>query len=129
MQYDHILIRYGEMSLKGKNIKQFIIKLQENLQQKIKEFPNVKVTRTQGRMFVLLNGHDPEPVMEKCKKVFGIQSLSLAIKVDNDIEQIKEAALFALQNAKDVKTFKVAVKRINKNFPIHTNELNQVLGA
>lgn len=129
MQYDHILIRYGEMSLKGKNIKQFIIKLQENLQQKIKEFPNVKVTRTQGRMFVLLNGHDPEPIMEKCKKVFGIQSLSLAIKVDNDIDQIKEAALFALQNAKDVKTFKVAVKRINKNFPIQTNELNQLLGA
>ncbi|RDW16362.1 tRNA 4-thiouridine(8) synthase ThiI [Oceanobacillus arenosus] len=129
MQYDHILIRYGEMALKGKNIKQFIIKLQENLQQKIKEFPNVKVTRTQGRMFVLLNGHDPEPVMEKCKKVFGIQSLSLAIKVDNDIEQIKEAALFALQNAKDVKTFKVAVKRVNKDFPIHTYELNQILGG
>ncbi|RDW21545.1 tRNA uracil 4-sulfurtransferase ThiI [Oceanobacillus chungangensis] len=129
MQYDHILIRYGEMSLKGKNIKQFIIKLQENLQQKIKEFPNVKVTRTQGRMFVLLNGHDPEPVMEKCRKVFGIQSLSLAIKVDNDIEQIKEASLFALQHAKDVKTFKMTVKRIDKNFPIHTNELNQLLGA
>lgn len=38
MQYDHILIRYGEMSLKGKNIKQFIIRLQENIQAKLKDF-------------------------------------------------------------------------------------------
>lgn len=71
MQYDHILIRYGEMALKGKNIKQFILRLQENIQQKIKEFPDAKVKRTQGRMFVLLNGHDPQPILEKLKKIFG----------------------------------------------------------
>lgn len=68
MEFDHILIRYGEMALKGKNIKQFITQLQQNVQQKVKEFPNVKVKRTQGRMFVILNGNDPEPIMEKCKK-------------------------------------------------------------
>src|SRR5690625_6909463 len=87
MQYDHILIRYGEMALKGKNIKSFILQLQQNIQQKVKDFPGVKVKRTQGRMFVLLNGHDPEPIMDKCRHVFGIQSLSLAIKVENRSEE------------------------------------------
>src|SRR5699024_313304 len=83
--------------------------------QKLKEFPHVKVQRTQGRMFVLLNGHDPVPVMERCKNIFGIQSLSLAVKVENDLEKIKDAALFALQQGTDVTTFKVSVRRINKN--------------
>ncbi|WP_249872016.1 tRNA uracil 4-sulfurtransferase ThiI [Oceanobacillus saliphilus] len=128
MQYDYILIRYGEMALKGKNIKQFIIRLQENIQQKIKEFPDAKVKRTQGRMFVLLNGHDPEPIMDKLRKIFGIHSLSLAIKVDNDLEKIKEAALYALKKNEDVRKFKVSVKRIAKDFPVRSQEMNQVLG-
>jgi thiamine biosynthesis protein ThiI len=128
MQYDHILIRYGEMALKGKNIKKFILQLQQNIQQKLKEFPNVKVKRTQGRMFVLLNGHDPEPIIEKCRHIFGIQSLSLAIKVENDTEKIKEAALYALKESSNVRKFKVTVKRINKDFPVRSQEMNQLLG-
>ncbi|WP_156291483.1 tRNA uracil 4-sulfurtransferase ThiI [Oceanobacillus salinisoli] len=129
MEFDHILIRYGEMALKGKNIKQFINQLQQNVQQKIKEFPGVKVKRTQGRMFVLLNGNDPKAVMEKCKNVFGTQSLSLAVKVENDVEKIKEAALYALNNGENIHKFKVTVKRINKDFPVRSQEMNQVLGG
>lgn len=129
MTYDHILIRYGEMSLKGKNIRSFIIKLQENLQAKLKDYPGVKVSRTQGRMFVLLNGQEPGPIMEVCRKVFGIQSLSLAIKVENDIEKLKEAALTALNNADNIQTFKISTRRINKGFSHGSQEVNQILGA
>ncbi|RYG74929.1 tRNA 4-thiouridine(8) synthase ThiI [Lentibacillus lipolyticus] len=129
MQYDHILIRYGEMALKGKNRKSFILQLQNNLRQQLQEFPNVTIKRTQGRMFVLLNGHDPEVIMDKCKNIFGIQSLSLAIKVRNEEEEIKAAALWALQNEQGARTFKVSVKRIDKNFPIRSQQMNQVLGA
>lgn len=129
MQFDHILIRYGEMALKGKNIKKFIIRLQENIQHKLKEYPNTKVKRTQGRMFVLLNGHDPEPIIDICKNIFGIQSLSLAIKAENDIDAIKDAALFALKSGEDVQRFKVSVKRIEKGFPLGSQAMNQELGG
>ncbi|MBP1968906.1 thiamine biosynthesis protein ThiI [Virgibacillus natechei] len=129
MQFDHILIRYGEMALKGKNIKKFIIRLQENIQHKLKEYPNTKVKRTQGRMFVLLNGHDPEPIIDICKNIFGIQSLSLAIKAENDIDAIKDAALSALKSGEDVKRFKVSVKRIEKGFPMGSQAMNQELGG
>src|SRR5690625_1256704 len=128
MQYDHILIRYGEMALKGKNIRSFIQALQENLQVKLKDFPNVKVKRTQGRMFVLLNGHEPEPIIGCCRKVFGIHSLSLALKVENDGEQIKEASLEALKKA-DTRTYKVAAKRVDKSFPHGSLEMNQIVGG
>lgn len=129
MQYDHILIRYGEMALKGKNRKRFIVQLQDNLRQKLKGYPGVTVKRTQGRMFVLLNGYEPDPIMEKCRDVFGIQSLSLAVKSQNKEENIKAAALWALENSENVQSFKVSVKRIDKNFPIRSQDLNQVLGG
>ncbi|MFD1038149.1 tRNA uracil 4-sulfurtransferase ThiI [Virgibacillus byunsanensis] len=129
MQFDHILIRYGEIALKGKNRKKFFLKLQENVQQKLQTFPDVKVKRTQGRMFVLLNGQDPEPIMNTCKNIFGIQSISLAIKVQNDVEEIKDATLFALKNDNHAKTFKVSVKRIDKNFPVRSQDMNQLLGG
>ncbi|QKY69692.1 tRNA uracil 4-sulfurtransferase ThiI [Lentibacillus sp. CBA3610] len=128
MQYDHILIRYGEIALKGKNRKTFIIQLQNNLRRQLKSFPDAVIKRTQGRMFVLLNGHDPDQVMEKCQHVFGIQSLSLALKVQNDETEIKDAALWALKNSTDVRTFKVSVKRIDKQFPIRSQDMNHVLG-
>lgn len=128
MQYDYILIRYGEMALKGKNIKAFILRLQENIQNKLQDYKNVKVKRTQGRMFILLNGHDPEPIIDKCKHIFGIQSLSLAIKEENDPDKVKEAALYALKKNDAASTFKVTVKRINKDLPIRSQEFNHVVG-
>ncbi|GAA0429748.1 tRNA 4-thiouridine(8) synthase ThiI [Lentibacillus halophilus] len=129
MEYDHILIRYGEMALKGKNRKSFILQLQNNLKQQLEDFPHAVVKRTQGRMFVLLNGHDSEAIIHKCKQVFGIHSLSPAIQVSNDEDEIKAAALWALQHERDVRTFKVTVKRIDKNFPIRSQQMNQILGA
>lgn len=129
MQYDHILIRYGELGLKGKNIKQFIMQLQKNIRYALRDYPDIKVTRSMGRLFVVLNGENPEPVIEKCQHVFGIYSLSLAIKVGNEISEIEQAALYALQEKSDVSTFKVSVKRANKNFPIRSQEMNQRLGA
>lgn len=129
MEFDHLLIRYGEMALKGKNIKTFIIKLQENIQRKLQDHPGIKVKRTQGRMFILLNGEDPEPIIAKCKQIFGIQSMSLAIKVENDEEQIKQAALYALESGENAETFKVSVKRIDKTFPIRSQEMNRVVGG
>lgn len=129
MNYDHILIRYGELGLKGKNINQFISKLQSNLQKVLAPFPNVKVSRSRGRMYVVLNGNEHEPIVEACRKVFGIYSMSLAMKVENNEDAIKEAALQALLKAKDAKTFKVSVRRANKQFPISSQEMNQILGA
>lgn len=129
MQYDHIIIRYGEIALKGKNRKLFIGKLHDHVRVKTKGFPNIKIKRTRDRMYIHLNGEDHEAIMEKLKDVFGIQSMSVAIKVENDEETIKEAALFALHEATDVKTFKISTKRVDKTFPIRSQDMNQVLGG
>lgn len=129
MKYDHILIRYGELALKGRNQKIFINQLQNNLRHQLADFSKVQVKRTQGRMFILLNGQEPDSIIEKCRRIFGIHSLSLALKVDNELEIIKEAALKTLLDEPEGTTFKVEVRRANKAFPIQSQEMNQKLGA
>src|SRR5699024_3470049 len=56
-------------------------------------------------------------------------SMSLALRVNNDEQSIKDGALFALKNSENTATFKVAVRRANKQFPIGSQEMNHVLGA
>lgn len=129
MQYNHILIRYGEISLKGNNQKLFLLQLQNNIRHKLKRFENIQVKRTQGRMFVVLNGHDPEPIIEVLQNIFGIHSMSVALRVDKDLESIKRGALHALTQSQQANTFKVSVRRVDKSFPIGSQEMNQVLGG
>src|SRR5699024_4395459 len=127
--YDHLLIRYGELGLKGKNMNQFINKLQSNLQRALANFPDVRITRSPGRLFVVLHGQDPEPVIKACQKVFGIYSMSLAMKVENDEAAIKSAALASLQNVRSAKTFKVKVRRANKDYPTTSMDMSRLLGG
>jgi thiamine biosynthesis protein ThiI len=129
MQYDHILIRYGELSLKGKNRSKFIDKLKANLKGKLREFPDIRVKKSRHRMFIELNGQKPEPIIEKIRDVFGIQSYSLALKTNSEIEDIKKGAIHAIKEAGAINTFKVSAKRADKSFPIPSQELNHVIGG
>ncbi|RSK28182.1 tRNA 4-thiouridine(8) synthase ThiI [Bacillus sp. HMF5848] len=130
MVYDHILIRYGEISTKGRNRKRFVSQLQARLKALLIEYPNAFVKQSRDRMYIVLNGEPHEPIIEALKHVFGIQSFSLAIKTDNNIEQIKEAALKALHDSeKTITTFKVSTRRAYKQFPHDSNELNHIIGG
>ncbi|MFG6116636.1 tRNA uracil 4-sulfurtransferase ThiI [Halobacillus sp. MO56] len=129
MQFDQIMVRYGEMALKGKNRHKFEQKLQSNLTHKLKRYPATKLKKTRDRMYVMLNGEDPYKVMETCQEVFGIQSLSFAVRTEQDEDKIKEAVLFAFNDADNAKTFKISAKRTDKTFPVGSQEMNQRLGA
>ncbi|KEF39604.1 tRNA sulfurtransferase ThiI [Schinkia azotoformans MEV2011] len=132
MEYDHILIRYGEMSLKGKNRSKFSQILKNNIKVLLKLNGCTKaiVNRTKDRMFIDLNGDDHEKISEILKDVFGIQSFSLAMKVTSELEEIQKGALSALQEANPhAKTFKVTAKRPDKSFPIRSQELNHLIGG
>ncbi|SES35547.1 tRNA uracil 4-sulfurtransferase ThiI [Salipaludibacillus aurantiacus] len=131
MHYDHILIRYAELSLKGKNRKQFEKKLEANIRDVLKEFPAIKVRRSFGRMFVKLNGENGHAVTDHLKDVFGIHSLSPSLKVQLNKEDICEGALWAAEDSlpEGRGTFKVSVRRTNKDFPLRSQEMNKVIGG
>ena len=84
MKYDRILIRYGEMTTKGRNRNVFVRRLKNNVSKKLHMFPNIQIEYMRDRMYILLNGEPHEPIIEKLKTVFGIHSFSLAMKCHNE---------------------------------------------
>ena len=62
VNYDTVLIRYGELSTKGKNRKDFIRKLDQNIRHMLKDFPALTYQRTFDRIYIRLNGEDPEKI-------------------------------------------------------------------
>ncbi len=87
--YSEIMIRYGELSTKGKNRMRFINKLRNNISDVLSIYPQVKVTADRDRAHAYLNGADYEPVAESLKQVFGIQNFSPVYKVEKSVEVLK----------------------------------------
>lgn len=129
--YDVILVRYGEISLKGKNRNFFVHTLTQRIRENIAHLKPRKVEIRYGRLYVPVLD-DSEELLEALRKVFGIVSLSPAIRVSRDEEQIKNACLELLRKTIDPKipkTFKVDTRRSDKTFPVKSMDMNQILGG
>jgi thiamine biosynthesis protein ThiI len=129
MNWNVILIRYGELSLKGRNQKLFEDRLIRNIREKLKDYESVSVTREHGRLFVELGDHPAEPIMELLKDIFGIVSFSPAIRIHSQIEEIEQTAARIFSSYSNVSTFKVESRRADKRFPIRTGEINPRVGS
>lgn len=131
MQYEHILIRYGELALKKRNRREFETQLVRNIKKSLKAHPKVQVERVYGRMYLVLNGEPYEQVEAKLKKVFGIHSFSPTRFLQTfDLEAIQHAALEAVLDVDPApRTFKAVVKRPNKQFPHRSQEMNHLVGG
>lgn len=127
-QYDHILIRYGELSLKGKNRNSFIKRLLVNVKQALKSFEKLEFQKTHDRMYIYLHGEDADQVCKTLEKVFGISSFSLAIKTKPDIDEIVKACYESL-NLSIPHTFKVAARRSDKTFPYISDQINRMVAT
>ena len=126
--YDHILVRFGELSTKGKNKKDFIKRLLTNVKNALRDYDRLTFERTHDRMYIMLNGEDHQAVAEHLKQVFGISSFSFALKVDTDIEVIKETCLRVAKQS-DAKTFKMETRRSFKQFPMVSDEINRAVAG
>lgn len=129
MIYDYLVVRFGEITLKGKNKKQFVVKLEDDVREKLRGFPQLEIKRHFDDLEIKLNGEDSADVLAVMQRVFGIQNISPAIKVGTDLEQIREGVLRVANQENGAKTFKIAARRKDKRYPIHGNELNQELGG
>ncbi|MEC2054731.1 tRNA 4-thiouridine(8) synthase ThiI [Peribacillus psychrosaccharolyticus] len=130
MEFDHIIIRYGELSTKKRNRKSFVDKMKSHIRWAIKDLKHAKVTSSRDRMYVLLNGEDHLEVIQRIKGVYGIQSLSPALKIGRDIEEVKTAALYYFEQlSKRPETFKITTRRSDKDYPYDTNEMNHLIGG
>lgn len=130
-EISEIMIRYGELSTKGKNLKDFIRVLAKNVSSVVSDLDHVEVNWSRDRMHVKLNnsGHGRE-VMDRLQNVFGIQTLSPAIKVEKSLEAAEDmVAKIAKEKFEPGMTFKIDTHRSDHEFEYNSMELNRLLGA
>ena len=128
MIYDHIMVRFGELSTKGKNKKDFIRMLANNIGNTLSEYDEIEIITKYDHIYVKLNGANPDDIIELLQDVSGIHSLSLVLKTDEDIENLKNVCL-EMVKAEEGKTFKVHAKRANKKYPIISDQINREIAA
>lgn len=129
MQYSEIMVRYGELSTKGKNRKDFIKQLGKNVRAVLHPFPNLEVKAQRDRLHVSLNDEDDEAVINALKGVFGIENFYPSIQVDKNMDAIKQTALqMVREQYREGATFKINTRRQDKHFDYNTNQINNILG-
>jgi len=125
-----ILVRYGEIGLKGKNRAGFESALVRNIRTALAGTEGLHVFREHGRVYV--KHHDASgTVLEKLARIFGIVSFSPVSVSSPDVEAIKNEALKEAVRAgcREGTTFKIETRRANKRFPITSPEVSRMVGA
>lgn len=139
--YDLIIIRYGEISLKGDNINDFISQLVSNIEQATADLGDFEISTIYGRIFLYAENDMIEKIVQRLVNVPGIISLSPAQRFrigkkvnkfnDTDFEELKKSVVKLFKNEVHnyPTTFKVETTRADKSFPIESPKLNRDLGG
>ena len=128
---DVIMIKYGEIILKGQNRPLFEEKLIKNIKFKINGLGEYKIKKMQATIYIEPkdSSYPYEEAIARLLKVFGIVSVTRAKHLEKDMEQVKAEALRCMEALKGkVKTFKVESKRSDKKFPLKSPDINQEVG-
>ena len=130
MIYDSIMVRYGELSLKGKNKKDFINTLSENIKMSLLDMQELSFEKQYDRFYVVLNEFsDVDEILNRLSKIPGIHNFSLVKKVSKDIEKINDVSLEIIKEIESESfeplTFKVKASRQDKNFSLISDDINR----
>lgn len=136
MEEQTLIIRFGEIALKGRNKPYFekvlLSKIRERLE-KLKSEGEISLKREQGLIILKADKSIPtDKILGELKKVFGIASISPAIETGSDIEEISmEASLFVkeLKAGRKIETFKVEGKRSDKTYAVQSPDIGRITGA
>jgi len=126
---ERILVRFGDLMLKGRNKRTFVKEMRANVKRKVRN-EQVEYIDLHDRMFVVLNGEDPSEILEDLQLVSGLHSFSLVSVCENDLEKIKELAIKLVQREiKEEVTFKIETIRALKSFPMTSTKISQTIAG
>ena len=127
-----ILIKNGELALKGLNRNSFEDKLIKNMKSRLADLGKFEFTKSQSTIMVEAQSEetDLDLAVERISKVFGIAALSRACVCEKDFDTIRNAAVQYLEEQlEDAATFKVEAKRSDKKFPMKSPEICREAGG
>jgi thiamine biosynthesis protein ThiI len=133
MKFDHILIHYGEIALKGKNRNYFEVQLIQNIKDQLEIFSPDSfeyVNRNSGSILVKLNEagiKNLEKVEDALIHTFGIVNFSFATSAPQDIKEIKEIC-WGLLKDKEFESFRITTQRSDKRFAMSSMEADRAVG-
>lgn len=131
MTYDKLLLRFGEFTLKGKNRNRFERSVLNHIRSVLTPYPGAKIIKEYGRLYVELNGESPEALIQVLKKVFGLVSISPVRVCSSEPDRIIETAVefVGQKELEGTVTFKVNARRVWKQFPHSSQEMNHLVGS
>lgn len=127
-----ILLKLGELVLKGLNRYKFEEKLMSDIRRRVKDCGACRIESRQSTMYIepADDNFDIARAMEKCEKVFGIVAINRAAVCEKDMDAIYECVKDYLGHAlSSAKTFKVEAKRADKRFPLTSIGIMQDIGG
>ena len=128
-----LIVRCGEVALKGMNKPYFERMLADRIRANLKGYKGVDVRRHEGLIFIRADKSlDIDGIIKETAKVFGVASISKAVESESELNAIGEAAvsyMMDLIEKRGVKSFKVEAKRADKNFPVKSPEIGRIIGA
>jgi thiamine biosynthesis protein ThiI len=133
MKYDMLLLRFGEFMLKGKNRSRFEKTIINQVRSLLKPYPGASLRKEFGRLYVDLGGESHTELIAVLKRVFGVMSISPVKVTASELDQIVETAVAFMDERecefKEGTTFKVNVRRVWKDFPSSSHEMNHLVGS
>ncbi|WP_077705187.1 tRNA uracil 4-sulfurtransferase ThiI [Clostridioides difficile] len=131
MVYNILIVKYGEIGVKGKNRYIFENRLIRNIRNMLKPIGKFNVYKEYGRIYVDLEDYDYEEVIEEVRKVFGIVGVCPGVRAKKDYDTLKKIALKMLEEKIDAgyKTFKVESRRGDKSFGLTSQEMSMDIGG
>ncbi|MHB1318055.1 MAG: THUMP domain-containing protein, partial [Anaerolineae bacterium] len=125
-----VLVRYGEIALKGRNRPMFLRRLRRNIRASLAAYGLQAEVFTPGRR-ALVHTPDPAAALEPLSRVFGVVSASPVVTVQPDVDAIVTEALLqaTTENVGPGRTFRIVARRADKTFPILSPELERQIGA
>jgi len=127
-----ILIKNGELALKGLNRSTFEDALIKNMKRRIKDLGEFTIRKAQSTIYLEPKDEDFdfEEALSRISRVFGIAAFSRACVCEKDINDILEKSVVYLrESVENIRTFKVEAKRADKNFPLTSPEICRELGG
>lgn len=125
-------ISLGEVALKGLNRKYFEDKLIKNVRNVTRDYEIEKIYKEQGKIYLEANKNDFDGIIAKVKNIFGIVYISPCIRLEKDMDIIKEASIKMIKDRlseKPFNTFKVSTNRSDKRFPMQSPEISREMGG
>lgn len=122
-----ILIKYGELTTKKGNRNFFVKTLTKNIENKLAGLDTI-IEKDLSRMYIHYKIEDEQTIIDKIHKIFGIHAYHIAYVTNSDMESIKNELIKTVK-LENFKTFKVEVKRSDKNFPKTSMELSPIFGG